>query len=294
VAGRRARPRGPTVPELALGGLQRWMQSVVVHPGSTREALASREIASLVAPERLAEVLLPSARLSAAERIDIYHGMYLLRMAEALESDYPALAHFLGERRWTDLVRGYVQAHPSRSYTLNVLGRSLADWLLLVPALTHRGFCHDLARLEWAVAEAFDALETPRLSEAELAGLPPESLETARLVASAPLRLVELRWNAGEWLDSTKDDRHEHPKPRRRNAWIAVYRQGYAVYRRELSRPAFRLLSDLVSGRPVGEALAGALAPRGAPGPETLTRWFRDWAADGFFSGIGRPAHAPE
>jgi hypothetical protein len=282
------------VPELALGGLQRWMQSVVVHPGSTPEALARPEIASLVSPDRLDEVLLPSATLTPAERIDIYHGMYLLRMAEALESDYPALSHFLGERRWTDVVRGYVQAHPSRSHTLNVLGRSLADWLLEAPALPRRGFCHDLARLEWAVAEAFDAEETPRLTEVRLAELPAESLETARLVASAPLRLVALRWNAGEWLDSTKDDRHEHPKPRRRDAWIAVYRQGYAVYRRELSRPAFRLLSDLVSGRPVGEALSAALARRGAPGPETLTRWFRDWAADGLFRGIEWPARAPE
>src|SRR5512146_390222 len=99
-------------PELALGGLQRWMQSVIVHPGSVDEAVASPEAASLVAPGRLADVLLPSATLTPGERIGIYHGMYPLRMAEALESDYPALAHFLGERRWADLVRDYVEGHP--------------------------------------------------------------------------------------------------------------------------------------------------------------------------------------
>lgn len=277
------------MPELALGGLQRWMQAVVVHPGSVEDALASPEAALLVSPDRLCEVLLPSATLTPAERIDIYHGMYVLRMAEALESDYPALAHFLGEKRWTTLVRGYVAAHPSRSYTLNVLGRKLPDWLLEAEGLPRRGFCHDLARLELAVTEAFDAPETRRLSEADLAGVPGEAWAGARLVPSAALRLVELRWNANEWLDSTKDHRHDHPKPRRRDAWVAVFRQRYAVYRRELARPAFRLLSDLSAGLPVGEAIAAALGRRGAPAEDALTRWFREWAADGLFTRIELP-----
>jgi hypothetical protein len=265
------------------------MQEVIVHSSPVEDALASPEAASLVSPDRLAEVLLPSATLTPTERIDIYHGMYVLRMAEALESDYPALAHFLGEERWTTLVRGYVGAHPSRSYTLNVLGRKLPDWLLEAEGLPRRAFCHDLARLEWAVTEAFDASETPRLTEAELARVPEEAWAWARLVPSAALRLVELRWNANKWLDSAKDDRHDHPKPRRRDAWVAVFRQSYAVYRRELARPAFRVLADIASGLPVGDALAAALARRGAPGPDTLTRWFREWAADGLFTRIELP-----
>ena len=283
-------------PELALGGLQRWMQSVIVHPGPVDEAVASPEAASLVAPGSLGEVLLPSATLAPVERIGVYHGMYLVRMAEALESDYPALAHFLGDRRWTALVRDYVERHPSRSHTLNVLGRSLPSFVLEAPGLPRRGFCHDLARLELAVAEAFDAEETPRLGEAELLAVPAEAWDGARLVPSAPLRLLELGWNANEWLDSTKDDRHEHPRPRRRAARIAVFRQDYAVYRRELSLSAYRLLADLAAGLPVGEALAAALRRRGAPAPEALTRWFRDWAADGVFTRIelspSRPAGA--
>ena len=236
-------------PELALGGLQRWMQSVIVHPGPVDEAVASPEAASLVAPARLAEVLLPSSTLAPVERIGVYHGMYLLRMAEALESDYPALAHFLGEKRWTALVRGYVERHPSTSHTLNVLGRSLPSFVLEAPGVPSRRFCHDLARLELAVAEAFDAEETPRLGEAELLAVPPEAWEGARLVPGAPLRLLELRWNANEWLDSAKDERHEHPRPRRRASRTSIFRRDYAVYRRELSPAAYRLLADLVAGQ---------------------------------------------
>ena len=102
-------------PELALGGLQQWLQAVIVHPGSVEEALAARPAVALVAAGRTDAVVLPSARLSAPERVGVYHGMYLARMREALESDYPGLARFLGPAAWEGLVRSYVQAHPSRS-----------------------------------------------------------------------------------------------------------------------------------------------------------------------------------
>lgn len=272
-------------PEPGLAGLQRWMQAVIVHPGPVEEALAGAEAAALVPPARAGEVVLPSRTLSAVERLEVYHGMYVLRMAEALESDYPALAHFLGERRWREVVRGYVAAHPSRSYTLNHLGRRLAEWLPATPGLARREFCHDLARLEWAIAESFDAEETPRLGEAELLAVPPETWPRARLVPSAALRLLALRWNANEWLDSAKDESHRHPRPRRRASRVAVFRRGYRVYRRELSLAAFRVLSELAAGRTVGAAVASALRRRGAA-PEALRRWFRDWAADGLFTRI--------
>ncbi len=52
----------------------------------------------------------------------VYQGMYLLRMIEALEGDYPAVAHFLGSDAFADLVERYAEAHPSRSYTFNRFG----------------------------------------------------------------------------------------------------------------------------------------------------------------------------
>ena len=92
--------------------------------------------------------------------LEIYHGMYLSRMEEALETDYEQLKSFLGPRAFRALVASYVQAYPSRSYSLNPLGRHLADYIEVAPRVRRRGFCGDLARLEWAMAEVFDATET--------------------------------------------------------------------------------------------------------------------------------------
>jgi hypothetical protein len=278
-------------PELALGGLQQWLQAVIEAPGSVKTALRSREAARLVRSDRVRDVVRPSQRgLRAAERVGIYQRMYLPRMMEALESDYEGLAHFLGPKAWTRLVRAYLTAHPSRSYTLNELGRRLPEFVRRARG-PHAAFCHDLARLELAIAEVFDAPETTPLSEKDLASLRPRDLERLRLVPAAALRLLRLDHDAGAWLESLRGDAHDHPPARRRRTRVVVYRRGYRVKRREPEEAAFALLEDLVAGAPIGRALARALARRGAArlaGPEAAFRLFREWAAMGLFQGRPR------
>lgn len=275
---------------LPLDRMQRWMQAVVAHPGELEAALASPDAVAEVPRGELGSVILPSRTLAPEERVGIYHGMYLLRMADALEADYPALAHYLGEARFRELVRAYVQAHPSRSYTLNRLGDHLPEFVATA-AVPRPAFCADLARLELAVTEVFDAPETPPLSEAAIAAVPAERWERARLEPIAALRLVALRYNASAYVDSVRDDVHDHPRARRQDTFVVVYRRDYGVFRQELSRPAHALLTDLVAGRGLGDAIARTLR-RARPriGEDELSRWFRQWVGGGLFRAVSLDA----
>lgn len=271
-----------------LDRLQRWMQAVVVHPGTIDEALESpaavREIA------RAGDAILPSPTLEPAKRVGIYHGMYLLRMRDALATDYPGLEHFLGSEGFAELVRDYVQVYPSRSYSLNRLGDRLPEFLMNRGERARRGFLVDLARLELAVTESFDAPEAAPLAEAQVASLGAEDWEHVVLEPVPSLRLVALRYNANDYLQSLKEEDHGHPRPRLRGAFVAVYRRDYAVYRHALARPAYELLSDVAGGAPLGAAIKAALErdARRRPRPEQLSRWFRDWVAAGVFTSIRR------
>jgi hypothetical protein len=273
--------------DLPLDRLQRWMQAVVVDPGSDAEAVRGPAAAE-VAPARVAEVILPSRTLSAVERLGVYHGMYLLRMEEALATDYPGLKHLLGERGFFDLVGAYVQEHPSRHFSLNRLGDHLPAYVQRAPGLRHRGFCHDLARLELALSRVFDAPQTPALSAEAVAAVPVEAWESARLVPVAAFALLALRYPVGAYLDSIAGKGHDHPPLRRQDTWAVVYRRDYSVWRQDLTAPAYRLLSELAAGKTVGEAVTavGRRRGRARPREHDLFRFFREWTAGGIFQAV--------
>jgi hypothetical protein len=271
-----------------LDRLQRWMQAAVVHPGDIEKALASPLARREIARADVDAVILPSATLTAAQRVGVYQNMYLLRMEEALGSDYPGLKHFLGDEAFFSLVRDYVQVHPSRSYTLNRLGDKLPDYVAVAPDVRRRDFCADLARLERALSQVFDAPETPALDASAIDSVAPQAWDSARLTPIAAFRLLALRYPASAYMDTLHDEQHRHPPARRRDTYVAVYRRDYSVYRHDLARGAHDLLADLVAGKTLGRAVAAALRRGGRqrPQPDDLFRWFRQWVAAGIFATI--------
>lgn len=273
---------------VSLPRMQRWMQEVVVHPGDIANAVASPSAKKALGAAAIEDVILPSRTLPPAERVGIYQGMYLLRMEEALESDYPALKHLLGDHGWSDLVRDYVAAHPSITYTLNRLGDHLPEFVSKWKGARRPPVAQDLARLELAVAEVFDAPEVEPLSGAEIAAVPEGSWERARLTPIEAFRLLSLRYPVNAYLESVRDEDHDHPEMKRKDTYVAVYRRDYSVWRQDLSQPAHDLLMDLVEGKPLGKAVSAALLRGGrrAPTTDQLFRWFREWAAGGVFRSV--------
>ena len=272
---------------MRLGRLQKWMQAVVVHPGTTARALRSPEAARHLAAAKLQTVLLPSPGLTPAERIAIYQEMYPLRMRDALAADYPGLEHFLGDR-FQEFVAAYAEVHPSRGYTLNRLGDHVPGFLGRQRRLTPRGFLVDLARLELALTEAFDEQEALAIDAGAIAAIPEAKMEHTRLIPVPSLRLVALNWNADDYLDTLRDDLHRHPQPRKRRSFVLALRRNYALYRLPLSEAGFCILQDIVAGRPLGEVVTRSLSRRGAKRApaDDFARWFRLWTSEGIFAGI--------
>lgn len=275
-----------SAPVLPLESLQRWMQAVVVHPGEIDEALSGPASVELPA-ERVAEVIRPTDVLTAAERIEIYHSMYLLRMEETLAGDYEALKHFLGDDAFLKLVTDYVQVHPSRSYSLSHLADHLVEFVARYPALRRPEFCLELASLEHAISRVFNAEAEVPLDEAAVAAVPAEAWESARLVPIRAFRLMSFRYPVNAYLESVREEDHDHhPKPRLRSEWVAIHRRDFAMKRRSMSREAHDLLADLTSGTPLGPALEAAVKRTRKLAPETLSGWFREWVADGIFARV--------
>ena len=266
-----------------LPRLERWIQAVIVHPGRVEDAVRARSATRNLKVSEARRAILPSKTMEPLERLAVYQGMYPLRMRDALAADYPGLAAFLGHERFFDFVLAYVAVHPSRSYTFARLGDRVPEFLRKTSRFGPAAFVSDLARLERAINEVFELDE----EDARPAAPAPPPLrhvatdwESRRFAVSPTLRLLSFRYAAGPALDALKAGRRAATRPKA--SWSAVHRRRYSVYRVDLRREEFLLLSALAKGRPLGAALRAAeRAFRKPRSPRAVARAFRIFTAKG-------------
>lgn len=257
------------------------MQAAIVHPGTIEQAIRDRAATRLIPLGEAERAILPSKTMGPLERLAIYQGMYAVRMGEALAADYPGLKAFLGDHLFEHLVADYVAKHPSRSYTLNRLGDAVPDYLRTWHH-PRRAFLADLARLELAVTETFDAPEDPEPF------VPPLHVdgdwESRRFGVAPTLRLLSFRHAAGPALDALKAGRRV--AARAKASWAAVHRRSFVVHRLDLSRGEFHLLSALAAGETLGRALRLASRKAGKPlSPAAVRKAFRVWTSESILRG---------
>lgn len=263
-----------------LRALQQWLSVVVQHPLSADRAIGSAAARQHFAPAaaRRGDVVTPSAAMSPTDRLQVYNGGYLSRLAECLATDYPVLQQLLGRDRFARLAAAYVQRHPSRHPNLNRFGKQLPAFLQR-QRLPHRAFAVELARLELSISLSFDAPAFTAVTTAQLQALTPQQWSRARLSPNPSVHLLALRFPVDAYYRARKDD-VDTAVPRPARSWLLVCRHDHRVWRLPLTQPAHALLTALAAGKPLGEALA--VAGDGAP----VGAWFQQWAAMSVFTAV--------
>ncbi|MFN0008306.1 MAG: putative DNA-binding domain-containing protein [Planctomycetota bacterium] len=258
---------------------ERWFQAELARPheGGKAGAPASASI-------------LPSKHLRPEERVAIYSGMYFARLYECLADDYPALVKLSGRETFGKIARAYLAKHPSRHYSLNFLGRKLPEFLDGPLRIPRRALLADVARVERAISESFDAAVSSVMTPADMALVPPAVWETGRVRLTESLRLLALDHRANAIVSACRQEK-ELPSLARKKTWVAVYRKEWTVWRADLTEPMHAVLAALRAGKPLGAALAAA-ARRFEGTPEEMKaevhRWFGEWAREGLFAAVER------
>jgi hypothetical protein len=239
------------------------------------------------ATSRKAQALIrPNNRLTSLERLEIYRRSYWCRVLDSLLEDFPGLCAVLGPRRFNRLAKSYLADQPSASFTLRDLGSRLEAWLGAHPdyAGANLALALDMARLEWAHIEAYDAAEHQRMGPEDLLELGAES----KVGLQPHIRMLELQYPVDDLrirvhqLSSEKRSRAARnlkPEP----LHLAVHRIEFAVYYRRLAAGEFQILQALESGNSLGEAVSSL-----EDSHDMVEGWFASWSRMGWFC---HPAH---
>ncbi len=231
-------------------------------------------------------ILTAGPRLSAFERLEIYHSAYRLRLVECLADDYPALRHALGAA-FDGLCREYISAHPSTNPNLIHFGKHLSSFCK-ARREPWAAFAADLAQLEWALTEVIHAAESSVLDLVTLQEIPPERWAQTRFTPAKTLRVLRFAFPVNSYFESFRTEQCALiPDPQA--SAVAVVRQGFALWRMDLTLPMTTLLESLCSGVRLGDALEGISAEEktGAADDaleQSLITSFTTWVSSGFFA----------
>jgi hypothetical protein len=274
--------------------LQRQMAADIMRPLTSRDNLSPKS--------KTAAYISPNDRLTSQERLQIYSRSYWYRILDSLFDDFPGLRAIIGDDTFHKLSRAYLAAHPSQSFTMRNLGHALESWLR--PRRQYTGGRHalalDMVRLEWAHIEAFDGPSAKPLGPEDLLEPGPE----LRIGLQPYISLLELHYPVDDLRISVsrKDDlhgtasnavtAHKHRATKRRSVplakaplYVAVHRYADMVYYRRLEPEAYRILTALHRGYPIGTALengfeGSALSPDDYQ--SGIAKWFAVWAELGW------------
>lgn len=279
------------MPELFpdLDRIERWMQAVFTHPDGAEAGLQSAEAQQCLPADMqtLDGQVLPSKNLTVTERLSIYANMYYWRLIDILADEFPTVHHLLGAEHFTDVVKDYLERHPSKSYTLNQLGSRFPGYLESeARELQDQNFVAAVARVERAMEDVFDEHYIEPITLDDLSALTAGGLADINLQINPALRLFELDYPVNEYITAVRDDRHmDIPSPDK--TFVAVYRSNYRPLRIDLEPQRYALLSYLQQGKSLGEALELCMSVFDGDGlASSLENWFMDWAADGLFCGV--------
>jgi hypothetical protein len=193
-----------------------------------------------------------------AERFDTYRNNAWQFFATALEQTYPVMQRRVGREFFRQIAREYRAAHPSKCGDLHWVGADLAGWLESRMAGSGYEWLADLARLEWAVAEASVAAVSRAASLAQLAQFDADALTELRLTLQPSLRLVASAypvwsvWQANQHDDAAPIDLDQGGE----HCVIACIADRPVVYR--IDAIDFHVIEQLARGETLGAALDAA------------------------------------
>ncbi|NDU72989.1 DUF692 family protein [Actinomadura sp. DSM 109109] len=267
------RPAAGTDGAPSLAAVQRWLRDAILTPGEpTGPATA---------------MLADAGPLSAEQRLNIYRHGYRERLLETMRRQYPTLRVLLGPQLFDEFAAGYLEARPSRTYTLARLGEGFADHLdtgrpdRAAPASAREPWIDimiDLVRYEDAFSQVTDGPGPEGGTVTAGAPAPVPLADTGALTAEAApcLRLLRVcapvhRYHA----DVRRDLRPGPPEPR--PTCLVLSRRDYRVTVTPLPGDAFALLDALTRGASLERAAAAVPVDLA----EAHTHLY-DWAARGW------------
>ena len=213
-------------------------------------------------PDQMLATLFTSKESNLPERLKIYRNNIVSNLTDALLATYPLIGKLTGKDFTTGLLRSYALKNPPHEACLARYGAGLDEFIKTFTPAQSLPYLPDVARLEWAINEAYYADDDKALTLQDLQSLPVENMSDLHLQPRSSVRLLEFRWpleairtfclNHDEGSDATLDLNQG-------GCQLMVFRSGLSAEVVSLEPAAYDFLQALAGQKTLGEALENTL-----------------------------------
>ena len=219
---------------------------------------------------------------------DVYRNAYGARLAEIVQHDFEQLSAYLGDEAFAPVARAYVDATPSHHANARWYSRALPDFLKTAAPWCEAPELADLASLERALGEAFDAADDPVLTLEALATVPPSDWASLQFRPHPSVARVDLRTNAASiWVALHEKGTPPTVERCATPVRLIVWRQDLVPKFRDVSEEEAMMWHEAAAGVPFG-VLCEMLSFRSDPdsAPLRAATLLQGWIASGMVSGL--------
>lgn len=186
----------------------------------------------------------------AGRRFDVYRNNVAVSLTEALSAGFPVIEKLVGEEFFRAMAGVFLRAHPPRSPVLALWGDAFPGFLATFPPVAHLPYLADVARLEYALREAYHAADAPQAATDALAH---PALMQARVRLAPATRLVTSPYPILTiWRANTDPDA---PPARGGAEHVLVTRPDWDPWPRALTPQGAGFVEALLAGKTFGAAL---------------------------------------
>jgi len=265
-----------------LAQTQQLLWTLITAPEGAAAGLAALNPADRSIAESLVRA---GGQLSAVERLEVYADMYFYRLRDCLQEDFPALRAVIGNEWFHNLITDYLIAHPPTHFSLRYAGQYLPAFVGTHAVTARWPFAGQLAALEWAIVDAFDAPDASPVERAVMQQMPPGQWPELRFNVTPSLQRLHVDWRVDEVLRCVQGGTVP-PVPEAAPTWLRVWRQDLRVFHRPIDAAEATALAALVDGATFATVCGrvGELIGESA-GAERVVRLLDTWFADGLVTG---------
>lgn len=170
----------------------------------------------------IARHIQPNSALSAKERLNIYAYAYKARLKEAITTDYEILHSYLGDEQFEQLLQHYISKHPSQETNLRYYSTKMASFLRTEVPFNNLPILSEIAQIEAAFTNSFDAKDGEPTTLKQLSSLPPAAWENLKFIFHPAVQILTLEFNSFETWKALTDEKQPPTSKQFNspNAWL--------------------------------------------------------------------------